>query len=104
MLNTLKDFDLLVAKTESIAYVSNIFVRPTLINRMVTLQYEDSELTTIGVQLVEGRILEDWTIHAGDELQYLGRIMFLNDENLRIVFLIKYIDPTIPTILRTLRR
>lgn len=42
-----------VAETKNIPYVCNIFVGPTLINRTVTLQNEDSELMAIELQLVE---------------------------------------------------
>lgn len=58
MLNTLKDFDLLVTKTENNAYAWNISIHPTLINKAIALLYEGPKLEEIGVQLFDGMTLE----------------------------------------------
>lgn len=64
------------------AYVFNIYVHLTLISQVTALQYEDLELRTIGMQMVEGMNLEGWSIHTDSGVWYLGRIGVPNDDNL----------------------
>lgn len=83
MLNTLKDFDLFVSRKKDTAFVFNLTVRPTFIQRAIAIQSDDLELKTIERQITDVSTPDGWMIDTDGGLQYLGRIVVPNDESLR---------------------
>lgn len=64
MVDTLKDFDLLLNRKEDMAFVSSILVRLTLLQGAISLQHDDLELKLLERQITDGNISNGWMTHT----------------------------------------